>query len=113
MTDYNLWIDDFQSRWKETPDDVRKDYGPEKCDIMHGRINAVIATAKDSYQDVIDALIDSISSCSPKPHYYIYTFLERAMITVHELLPPELYDFFLQDKLYFPIVKMLRNKDRI
>ncbi|CAG2171162.1 unnamed protein product, partial [Oppiella nova] len=113
LTDYNLWIDDFQTKWKETPEDVRRDYGPEKCDVMHERINAVMSTAKDSPQDVVDAMLDSITTATPKPYYYVYGLAERAIMTVLEALPPQFSDLALSEKLYFPLIKFFKNKNRI
>lgn len=113
LTDYNRWIDDFQTKWKETPEDVRRDYGPEMCDVLHERINSVIFTAKENFQEVIDANIDAITSCAPKPYYYIYSLLERAMFSIQELLAPEFFDVIISERVYFPVVKLLRNKNRI
>ncbi|XP_054153453.1 retinol dehydrogenase 7-like [Oppia nitens] len=113
MTDYNLWINDFQTKWKESPADVRKDYGPEKCDVLHERINAVIASAKDNPQPVIDALINSITNVTPKPYYYIYGLMERIIATGLEALPAEFYDLAINENIYFPLIKLITNKNRV
>ncbi|CAG2104413.1 unnamed protein product [Medioppia subpectinata] len=113
LTDYNLWIDDFQTKWKETPEDVRRDYGPEKCDVLHERIDAVMATSKDRPQEVVDAMIDSVTNVTPKPYYYVYGLEERVMTTLLEALPPQFFDLALNEKIYFPLIKLFKNKNRI
>jgi hypothetical protein len=113
MTDQNLWIDDFMTKWKEAPEDVRKDYGPEKCDILHERINAILLTSKDRPEEVVDAMVDAVTNTSPQLYYYVYGLLESLMIPICDLLPPEFYDIVLDEKFYFPIFKMSQNKNRI
>jgi len=113
MTDQNLWIDDFMTKWKEAPEDIRKDYGPEKCDTLHERINAILLTAKDRPEEVVDAMVNAVTNISPQPYYYVYGLLESLMILICDLMPPEFYDIILDEKLYFPIFKMSQNKNRI
>lgn len=113
LTNYDLWIDDFQTKWKETPEEVRKEYGAEKCDVLHERINSVMYTAKENPEDVIEALVDAVSSSSPESYYYVYRPLERALMTLLEWLSPDFYDLGIDEKMYFPLSKLLRNKYRI
>jgi len=113
LTNYDLWIDNFQTKWKETPEEVRREYGAEKCDILHERINSVMYTAKENPQDVLDALMDAISSSSPESYYYVYRPLERVVMSVLEWLSPDFYDLGIDERMYFPLSKLLRNKYRI
>jgi len=37
----------------------------------------------------------------------------RAIMTVLEALPPQFSDLALSEKLYFPLIKFFKNKNRI
>jgi len=113
MTDHNLWTDDFMTKWKEAPEDVRKDYGAENCDSLHERINAMFLTSKDNPQDVVDAMIDAITNKYPQLYYYVYGLVEKLSLPLIDLLPPEFSDLALHEKVYIPFCKLGQNKNII
>ena len=100
------------TKWKETPESVRNDYGPTGCDRHHEQIKHVMDTANPNCNQVMDVLIDAITSVNPQLEYVVGGTMERILAFVQSILPIEILEITFDDIFVFKFLSLLKRKNK-
>ena len=113
MTDSNVWVHNFMTKWQETPESVRNDYGPTGCDYHHEQIKHIMETANPNCNQVMDAIIDAITNVNPQLEYVVGGTLEIILAFIQSILPIEILTITFDNVILLKFLSLLKRKNKI
>ncbi|RWS03962.1 D-beta-hydroxybutyrate dehydrogenase-like protein [Dinothrombium tinctorium] len=92
-----ITIDQQMKIWRNTPENVRNDYGNQYNEKMFTFWSTLSRTiCRNRPEDVADAIFESLTTAIPEPKFVCCSTIERPIIALAHWLPLELIDSFFQ-----------------
>ncbi|RWS13695.1 retinol dehydrogenase 3-like protein [Dinothrombium tinctorium] len=109
LTDMSVCLNNMKAHWDNTPEDVKQSIGSTRFVSLCKTVESFLMMRRSNVEEVLDAMIDSLTREEPKPFYRVGGLKERITLYLLEALPEELQDFFLDPFVFDHILKYLHN----
>ncbi|KAM9316805.1 D-beta-hydroxybutyrate dehydrogenase, mitochondrial-like [Gastrophryne carolinensis] len=81
--------------WDTLSADAREASSKEYVEKITRRVNEKLASGSRNSYEVVDAIVDALTSATPKPRYLVASFAEKVSVYLSILLPTTLFDKIL------------------
>ncbi|XP_074596078.1 17-beta-hydroxysteroid dehydrogenase type 6-like [Brevipalpus obovatus] len=109
ITDIDRCEKDLLTNWLKTPLKKREELGEDSYQNSVKRLKTFLSTRRSNTQEVIDSMLDSVTSTEPRYYYNVDGIGNLAFLNLISYLPDELQDF-IGLEMIDRFVKLIQNQ---
>ncbi|KAM5164808.1 short-chain dehydrogenase/reductase family 9C member 7-like [Mantella aurantiaca] len=78
--------------WNSLSEDAQEACGKEYVENLNNLVNSTLSKGSSKGYEVVDAIVDALTSTTPKPRYLVGTLAEKIVVYLSLWLPTSLFD---------------------
>lgn len=110
INDTQFIINSARTNWTKTRAELKEELGQEEFKRFDHCIRYLNYMKRTDIQEVIDALLSSVISKSPRLYYKVSGYKDKIYLYLFSLLPVEIQDIYCEKVYFNSIIKLIQNQ---